>query len=386
MTRNAGRQTLIALLSLVSTFPATAVAYADAIRDSEWHLAYLQIEAAHAISTGAGVKIGLPDTGTYPHQDIKENLDPGVDLTETRGNRGENDKDGHGTELAGIMVGHGHGRGSADGILGIAPSSHIIPIKAYEAGQQNSRLVNGISLAAHLGAEVINVSAGTSPSRELRKAIDDALKADSVVIAASGNDSNTAIFSYPAALPGVLAVGAIDETGNHASFSIAGPQMGICAPGDDIVTTGLKSTYRKARGTSASTAIVSGAAALVRARFPGLSAREVVHRLTATATDIGAPGWDEQCGYGVLNIVKALTADVPPLDGGSGPKGGTGGASNGTSATASDSHSAGGSRADGRDGGGAGRRVGVLGGTAAVLLGGVLVGFFAARRRSRRRP
>ncbi len=54
---------------------------------------------------------------------------------------------------------------------------------------------------------------------------------------------------------------------------------------------------------------------MVRAKYPDLSAQEVIHRLTATATDIGKPGRDDECGYGVLNIVKALTADVPPLSG-----------------------------------------------------------------------
>lgn len=84
----------------------------------------------------------------------------------------------------------------------------------------------------------------------------------------------------------------------------------------DIVTTGLGNNYDRVDGTSAATAIVSGAAALVRAKFPDLSAAEVIHRLTATADDNGPPGRDDQCGYGVLNVVKALTAEVPPLEGG----------------------------------------------------------------------
>ena len=62
-----------------------------------------------------------------------------------------------------------------------------------------------------------------------------------------------------------------------------------------------------------STAIVAGAAALIRSRYPDLSAQEVIHRLTATATDKGPPGRDPEYGYGVLNLVAALTADVPPL-------------------------------------------------------------------------
>ena len=88
--------------------------------------------------------------------------------------------------------------------------------------------------------------------------------------------------------------------------------MSSSAPGVNIHSTSLRGRYQVATGTSDAAAIVSGAAALVRSRFPDLPAAEVVHRLTATATDKGAPGWDEQYGYGVLNLVAALTADVPP--------------------------------------------------------------------------
>jgi subtilisin family serine protease len=116
-------------------------------------------------------------------------------------------------------------------------------------------------------------------------------------------------------MQGVLAVGASDRSGKHASFSVSSKYVQICAPGDKIEAAKPKDRYAIGRGTSESTAIVSGAAALVRAKFPELPASEVIHRLTATATDIGKPGRDNECGYGLLNIVKALTADVPPLTG-----------------------------------------------------------------------
>jgi subtilisin family serine protease len=88
----------------------------------------------------------------------------------------------------------------------------------------------------------------------------------------------------------------------------------------DIAGIGLNHTYGiSSGGTSASTAMVSGAAALVRARFPNLSAVEVIHRLTATAIDKGPKGRDDEYGYGIVNLVGALTADVAPLP--SGPSG-----------------------------------------------------------------
>jgi subtilisin family serine protease len=77
---------------------------------------------------------------------------------------------------------------------------------------------------------------------------------------------------------------------------------------------GLGHGYGFGTGTSDATAIVAGAAALVRAKYPNLSAKEVVHRLTATAIDKGAPGRDNVYGYGIVNLVGALTADVPPLE------------------------------------------------------------------------
>jgi subtilisin family serine protease len=115
----------------------------------------------------------------------------------------------------------------------------------------------------------------------------------------------------PAIYDGVVAVGATDQDGNVASISVTGSPMVLSAPGARIVSAD-KTGYAIGDGTSASTAIVAGAAALVRSKYPNLSAKEVVHRLTATATDKGPPGRDPQYGYGVLNLVGALTANVPP--------------------------------------------------------------------------
>jgi subtilisin family serine protease len=142
--------------------------------------------------------------------------------------------------------------------------------------------------------------------------IEDAIAHDIVVVAGVGNTPAGPV-EYPAAYPGVLAVAGVDENGQHGSFSVTAPDAVLSAPGANILTTGLNHSYGVASGTSDSTAIVAGAAALVRSRFPKLSAVEVIHRLTATAIDKGPPGRDEQYGYGVVNLVGALTADVPPL-------------------------------------------------------------------------
>jgi subtilisin family serine protease len=118
---------------------------------------------------------------------------------------------------------------------------------------------------------------------------------------------------FPAAYPGVVAVAGVDQNGNHADVSVTGPEVVLSAPAVDIVTPGRDLLYGSGTGTSPAAAIVAGVAALVRAKYPSLSAAEVVHRLTATAIDKGPPGRDDQYGYGIVNPVAALTADVPPL-------------------------------------------------------------------------
>ncbi len=119
--------------------------------------------------------------------------------------------------------------------------------------------------------------------------------------------------TYPASEDGVIAVSGIDQMGRHATISTTGPEIDVAAPAVDIYSTSYDGKYSKGTGTSGATAIVAGAAALIRSKYPHLPASEVVHRLTATAVDKGPPGRDDEYGYGVIDLVAALTADVPPL-------------------------------------------------------------------------
>ena len=295
--------------AIVHSVPASA----GDIRAQEWHLTFLRVKEAQQITTGAGITVAVVDTGVHPHPDVRKNLLKGTDVVEGGEGNGQVDQDGHGTEMAGLIA--SHGQIDEGGILGIAPSARILPIKDAndQDGGGSLTIADGVSWAASHGARVINVSAATGPSLRLNDAIEAGQKEDAVIVAGAGNRPQMLQFGYPAAMPGVLAVGAVDRHGRHVASSMTGPAVQICAPGVDIVTTEPPNKYVSISGTSPATAIVSGAAALVRAKFPQLSAQEVIHRLTATATDIGPPGRDDECGYGVLNIVKALTADVPPL-------------------------------------------------------------------------
>ncbi|MEO3743844.1 type VII secretion-associated serine protease mycosin [Plantactinospora sp. B5E13] len=312
----------VALLcaTAVAVLPA-APAQADQIRDDQWHLRYLKVAEAHKISQGEGVTVAVVDTGVDPHPDLRNNLLQGTDSYPGGKGNGRADLDGHGTRMAGLVV--AHGRSGNRGALGIAPQAKLLPVRVVQAPGSNDpdNLAAGIEWATANGARVISISStGTSTTR-LREAVEAALQADIVVVAGSGNRPGRILVGFPAAYEGVVAVAAIDRNGSHSDFSVTGDKVVIAAPGEDILSTAPDGRYLSRSGTSPSTAIVAGAAALIRSKYPDLSAKEVVHRLTATADDKGAPGRDEEYGYGVLDIVAALTEDVPPLEGDAQPTG-----------------------------------------------------------------
>ncbi|MFI5889366.1 S8 family serine peptidase [Actinoplanes sp. NPDC051513] len=304
----AGALTLAAVVGL----PA-APAYADGVRNDQWYLKSLNIAQAHALSKGSGVTVAVMDTGVYPHPDLKRNVLAGANFLPGGKGDGRTDPDGHGTNMAALIA--AYGKNGDSGVLGLAPSAKILPIKIADKGNALSLdgAIKGVGWAVDNGAKVINISAATGPSAGLIDAVNDAIDDDVVVVASVGNTGQDSVIGYPAAIEGVIAVGAVDKSGNHASLSLIDKRVDICAPGVDITTAEPKDRYADADGTSLSTAIVAGAVALVRSKFPGMSGPEVVHRLEATADDIGPAGRDDECGYGKLNVVKALTADVAPL-------------------------------------------------------------------------
>ncbi|MGC5029912.1 S8 family serine peptidase [Micromonospora sp. DT229] len=313
----AGKIALIAAILTPSTAGAgwaegTSADGADLIRNDQWHLTYLGASKAHEISQGEGVIVAVPDTGIDPHPDLIKNLLPGIDITPEGNRDGRRDSDGHGTILAGLIV--AHGRGSTKGALGIAPKAKVVPIRVSLDSHQVSTddLARGIDYAVNQGAKVISISIAAGPNIKLQQAIASALRADIVVVAGAGNRPQEVPVAFPAAYPGVIAVGGIDRLGSQAPISVTGPEIDVVAPAEEIHSTSIDGKYSRSRGTSDATAIVAGAAALVRAKYPYLPADEVAHRLTATAIDKGPPGRDDQYGYGVIDLVAALTADVPP--------------------------------------------------------------------------
>ncbi|MFS8478404.1 MAG: type VII secretion-associated serine protease mycosin, partial [Micromonosporaceae bacterium] len=261
---------------------------------------------------GEGVVVAVIDTGVdAEHPDLAGAVLPGIDLTDAaRSGDGHTDVDGHGTAMAGLIAGRGHGPNA--GVLGIAPKATILPVRVRTSDYTNSHTTEGIEWAVRQGARVICIANGGEARPTLRRAIEAAIRADVVVVAAAGNRPDDQTVPYPAAYPGVIAAAGVDQQGNHASVSVTGPEVVLAAPAVDIVSTHREGRYGEATGTSNATAIIAGAAALVRAKYPELPAYEVIHRLTATAIDKGPPGHDDHYGHGIVKIVDALTANIPP--------------------------------------------------------------------------
>jgi type VII secretion-associated serine protease mycosin len=291
---------------------------ASASDPHQWYLAPLHVGQAQAISKGDSAIVAVIDSGVDAgHPDLGGSVLRGTDLAAPpRSSDGGVDVIGHGTAMAGVIAAHGR-------VLGVAPQARILPIRALtdirnDVGGSPDTIAAAVDWAVLHGANVINISAGEdvgSPAEQA--AVERAVEHNVVVVAAAGNRPETARVWYPAAYPGVVAVTGVDRQGNHAAISVTGPEAVIAAPAVDIfstdIRTGDNSGYSIGNGTSGAAAIVSGVVALIRSKFPKLSAAEVVHRLTATADDRGSPGRDPVYGYGIVDPVKALTADVPPL-------------------------------------------------------------------------
>ncbi|WP_433725415.1 S8 family serine peptidase [Actinoplanes sp. CA-051413] len=295
--------------ALVMPVLGGAPARADQRRNAQWYLKRLDIAAAHQVSEGAGVTVAVIDTGVQADRpDLKGAVLPGSDVTAS--GDGRQDELGHGTAMAGIIAARGHGTGR--GLLGIAPRARVLPVRPASGPLV---VAKAIEWAVDHDARVINMSFAVGGGDDLAAAVAAAARSDVVLVAATGNDGEEGIDGdYPAAYPEVLAVGASGRKGEATKFSHRGPQLDLVAPGVDIPVIGgkLDREYRVVEGTSASTAIVSGAAALIRSKYPKLSAADVVSVLESTATDKGAPGRDDTYGNGELNLVAALKAAARP--------------------------------------------------------------------------
>ncbi|MCX4583339.1 type VII secretion-associated serine protease mycosin [Streptomyces sp. NBC_01481] len=308
----------------LALLPATP-AHADGIRAQQWGLDALHTDQAWNTTKGKGITVAVLDTGVDDsHPDLAGSVLPGKDLIGFGAVQGDRSWARHGTAMAGIIAAHGHGLDDEDGVIGIAPEAKILPVRVILEGTDTARekarktrgtaLAQGIRWAADNGADVINLSLGDDsesahPEAGEDAAVQYALAKGCVVVASAGNGGEKGDhISYPAAYPGVIAVTAVDRFGTHAAFSTRRWYATVSAPGVDIVIADPDRKYYQGWGTSAASAFVSGAVALVRAAHPGLTPAQIKKLLADTARNGPKGGRDDAKGYGSVDPAAAIKA------------------------------------------------------------------------------
>ncbi len=308
-----------ALVSLAGTAPGALAISVDCTSKPADPAGY-EIAATHA--DGVTVPASTPpiavlDTGIASVPELQGRIRPGYDTA--TGDANTNDIDGHGTAAAAIAA------GAPGGVRGVSPTSPVIPIKIFDdAGNSTAEdFVAGLERAVNAHAGVINVSAAGPPDveadvrRTIQQAIDAAVSLGVPIVAASGNEG-TGRLDVPAGFAHVIAVGATDQTGGAASYSNTGSGLDLVAPGSDIVTAApsvlCSSGYASVTGTSFSTAVVSGAVALLIQAHPDLDVGQITDMLRLHGPRSPAPLWSDAFGFGVLNVADVLKAPVPTPD------------------------------------------------------------------------
>ncbi|KSU74987.1 S8 family serine peptidase [Pseudarthrobacter enclensis] len=340
--RRAGSAVLALVLlacCLCAGLVAAPAAHADEWRDKQYWLSESGITKAWEVSKGAGVKVAVIDSGVDAgHPDLKGAVVGGYDASgagQPDGQKSVGSKPEHGTLVATMLAGRGHQPADAkpsaspgpagqgpDGIVGVAPEAEILSVSTWLGSTNPSgksdqdQIPEAVRWAVDNGAKVINISLGsTTPQwpQSWDAAFLYAEQKDVVIVAAAGNRVGGNIqVGAPATIPGVLTVAGLDRK-NTASVdaSSQGISIGVAAPAEDLLGGLPGGSYAEWAGTSGSTPIVSGVAALIRSKWPTMSAEQVINRIVSTAKDAGVPGKDPLYGYGILNAEAALKDDVP---------------------------------------------------------------------------
>jgi hypothetical protein len=326
--RLAGAILAAAGLCAVTVLPAQA----DAVRDQEmWVLDMVHAPSAWPVTQGQGVLVAVIDSGVLGSvSDLTGSVTEGPNLSGVNTPQSNASWGVHGTWMASLIAGHGHGDGSA-GIEGVAPQSRVLSIRVVtDRGDPNfgkyeresnaevqKALARAITVATRRGAHVISMSLGYgAASRPVRVALQNALDHGVVVVASSGNSGDTASalstgqapYSFPADYPGVLGVGAVTQAGTAASFSSNNLSVEVAAPGVKVPAQGRDGQYWLVSGTSPACALTAGVAALIKSRYPHLSPALVDQAITSTAQNPPPQGYDDRVGFGTVDAAAALTA------------------------------------------------------------------------------
>ncbi len=285
----------------------------------QWHLKRVGAETAWDYTCGRGVTVAVIDTGIACFD--KGPFSRGTDLAGTRCDGGWNfvddsreayDDQGHGTHVAGTIA---QTTNNGVGAAGLAFCATLMPVKVLnkQGFGTVANVAEGIRYAADEGAQVINLSlGGPIKSRILEDAVNHALAAGVVIVAAAGNSGKSV--GWPAAYPGVVAVSATDDKDKLAWFSSRGPEVAIAAPGVGVTQQTVCNGGRDKcelfgtfNGTSMASPHVAGAAAMIESLgvTRGASVREA---LLASARVAGDGKHDEKLyGAGLVDAGAAAS-------------------------------------------------------------------------------
>jgi len=285
-----------------------------------WAQQLLKPQRAWPFSTGSGVTVAVVDSGVdadHPQLRRAGKVLRGRDFYLVGTLPGNYDCVSHGTGVASIIAAD---TATGVGFAGVAPGARILPVRVSEretgdSGQTEiidpAILAKGIRYAVDQGARVINLSmSGDRDQAPVRQAIAYAVKRDVVVVAAVGNQQDAdsgQLPSYPSSYPGVLGVGAITNAGARQQNSQIGPYVDLVAPGAAVLAATRQTGHAYVDGTSFAAPFVAGAAALVRAAWPRLTAPQVIQRLMATATPARGGSESTQYGAGIVDPYRAVT-------------------------------------------------------------------------------
>jgi len=248
------------------------------------------------LADGSGITVAVLDSGIDRHHPtladavlqgwdfIDDDADPADDANGI-------DDDGDGT--IDEMV--GHGTFVAGLIRRVAPEARLLPVRIMNSDGLSTTwlLVKGLHHAAEHGADVINVSLGTTDRPQvLEYAVQRATERGAIVVAAAGNDGHRSSTRYPAGFreAGVLAVTATDDRDRLPAFSPVDEYIRLAAPGVRITSTVPRGEYGRASGTSFAAPLVAGTVALVRSLAPRAEAIDVIRLVAMTAAEIDGPG------------------------------------------------------------------------------------------------
>jgi subtilisin family serine protease len=269
-----------------------------------WGVERVGAPAAWDYTQGAKVRVAVVDTGIYTeHPDLKGKVDGGYDaFTKTELKASYQDKNGHGTHVAGTIGALKDGRG----VVGVAPKARLYAVRVLDEDGSGSisGIVDGIIWCANNGIQVANMSLGSSmPSPTLERALRYAKAMGVVVVAAAGNSGGSV--GYPAAYPETIAVSASDSNDKIASFSSRGSEVDFIAPGVSIVSSAMDGGFANFNGTSMAAPHVSGLAALAVAQgWVGLDGPDgVFEQLKKAAKKLPGLAPEEQ-GGGMIDAGK----------------------------------------------------------------------------------